>query len=125
MTQRLVEIENIHASFTITHLFICDTVVSQGFLIDRAGRKKLMGYGYLSMGLTMCGLTVTLSIKVMHLERGSSPPSAFHTNYQLTMTVYLFTQHLSSWIPYLNIALIFSIICMYGLGPCKFFGLLF
>lgn len=78
-----------------------------------------MGYGYLSMGLTMCGLTVTLSIKVKHLEQG-----AFYTNYQLTMIVYLFIQHLSSWIPYLNIALIFSVICMYGLGPCKFFWLI-
>ncbi|XP_075893472.1 solute carrier family 2, facilitated glucose transporter member 5-like isoform X2 [Nelusetta ayraudi] len=58
------------------------------FLIDRTGRKKLMGYGYLLMGLTMCGLTVTLSIK-----------------------------HLGFWIPYVNIALIFFVICMYGLGP--------
>lgn len=29
-------------------------------------------------------------------------------------------QHLNSWIPYLNIALIFCVICMYGLGPCEF-----
>lgn len=36
----------------------------QAFLIERAGRKKLMGYGYLLMGVTMCGLTVTLSLKV-------------------------------------------------------------
>uniref|UniRef100_A0A3Q4C0Q1 Solute carrier family 2, facilitated glucose transporter member 5 n=1 Tax=Mola mola TaxID=94237 RepID=A0A3Q4C0Q1_MOLML len=58
------------------------------FFIDRTGRKKLMGYGYLCMGITMSVLTVTLSIK-----------------------------HLYSWIPYLNIALIFCVICMYGLGP--------
>ncbi|XP_063330477.1 solute carrier family 2, facilitated glucose transporter member 11-like [Pelmatolapia mariae] len=58
------------------------------FLIDRAGRKKLMGYGYLLMGITMCVLTVMLSIK-----------------------------DLNSWIPYVNIALIFCVICIYGLGP--------
>uniref|UniRef100_A0A3P8UFS9 Solute carrier family 2, facilitated glucose transporter member 5 n=1 Tax=Cynoglossus semilaevis TaxID=244447 RepID=A0A3P8UFS9_CYNSE len=57
------------------------------FLIDRAGRKKLMGYGYLLMGLTMCLLTVMLSIK--------------HLNF----------------IPYVNIGLIFCVICIYGLGP--------
>lgn len=28
-------------------------------------------------------------------------------------------QHLNSWIPYLNIALIFCVICVYGLGPCE------
>ncbi|XP_056885962.1 solute carrier family 2, facilitated glucose transporter member 11 isoform X1 [Takifugu flavidus] len=59
------------------------------FLIERIGRKKLMGYGYLTMGVTMTVLTVTLSLK-----------------------------HLNSWIPYLNIALIFCVICVYGLGPC-------
>ncbi|XP_041639520.1 solute carrier family 2, facilitated glucose transporter member 11-like [Cheilinus undulatus] len=58
------------------------------FLIDRAGRKKLMGYGYLLMGITMSVLTAMLSIK-----------------------------HLNSWIPYVNIALIFCVICIYGLGP--------
>ncbi|XP_021177257.2 solute carrier family 2, facilitated glucose transporter member 11 [Fundulus heteroclitus] len=58
------------------------------FLIDRAGRKKLMGYGYLLMGVTMCLLTVMLSIK-----------------------------DLSPQIPYVNIALIFCVICIYGLGP--------
>ncbi|XP_074527836.1 solute carrier family 2, facilitated glucose transporter member 11-like [Halichoeres trimaculatus] len=58
------------------------------FLIDRTGRKKLMGYGYLLMGITMSVLTAMLSIK-----------------------------HLNSWIPYLNIALIFCVICIYGLGP--------
>ena len=40
------------------------SAVSQSFLIDRAGRKKLMGYGYLLMGVTMSVLTVMLSIKV-------------------------------------------------------------
>lgn len=58
------------------------------FLIDRAGRKKLMGYGYLMMGVTMIILTVMLSIK-----------------------------DLNSWIPYVNIGLIFCIISIYGLGP--------
>ncbi|KAL3978463.1 peroxin-13 [Sarotherodon galilaeus] len=58
------------------------------FLIDRADRKKLMGYGYLLMGITMCVLTLMLSIK-----------------------------DLNSWIPYVNIALIFCVICIYGLGP--------
>ena len=42
--------------------------VSQSFLIDRAGRKKLMGYGYLLMGVTMSLLTVMLSIKVTILQ---------------------------------------------------------
>nr|XP_046239565.1 solute carrier family 2, facilitated glucose transporter member 11-like [Scatophagus argus] len=64
------------------------TVTLCSFFIDRAGRKKLMGYGYLLMGVTMSVLTVTLSIK-----------------------------HLNSWIPYVNIALIFCVICLYGLGP--------
>lgn len=32
----------------------CLFAVHQSFLIDRAGRKKLMGYGYLLMGITMC-----------------------------------------------------------------------
>ncbi|KAM4740157.1 solute carrier family 2, facilitated glucose transporter member 11-like [Anableps anableps] len=58
------------------------------FLIDRAGRKKLMGFGYLLMGVTMCILTVMISIK-----------------------------DLSPQIPYVNIALIFCVICIYGLGP--------
>lgn len=43
--------------------------VSQSFLIDRAGRKKLMGYGYLMMGVTMSVLTVTLSYKASTLQR--------------------------------------------------------
>ncbi|XP_049894379.1 solute carrier family 2, facilitated glucose transporter member 11-like isoform X1 [Epinephelus moara] len=64
------------------------TVSLCSFLIDRAGRKKLMGYGYLLMGVTMIVLTVTLSIK-----------------------------NLTSWIPYVNIGLIFCIICIFGLGP--------
>nr|XP_033482356.1 solute carrier family 2, facilitated glucose transporter member 11-like [Epinephelus lanceolatus] len=64
------------------------TVSLCSFLIDRAGRKKLMGYGYLLMGVTMIVLTVTLSIK-----------------------------NLTSWIPYVNISLIFCIICIFGLGP--------
>lgn len=34
------------------------------------------------------------------------------------ITTRLLTQHLSPWIPYVNITLIFSVICMYGLGPC-------
>ncbi|XP_037535712.1 solute carrier family 2, facilitated glucose transporter member 11-like [Nematolebias whitei] len=58
------------------------------FLIDRAGRKKLMGYGYLLMGVTMCVLTVTLSMKDRNPQ-----------------------------IPYVNIALIFFVICIFGLGP--------
>ncbi|XP_029906572.1 solute carrier family 2, facilitated glucose transporter member 11-like [Myripristis murdjan] len=64
------------------------TVTLCSLLIDRAGRKKLMGYGYLSMGITMIVLTVMLSIK-----------------------------NLNSWIPYINISLIFIVICIYGLGP--------
>nr|XP_061813653.1 solute carrier family 2, facilitated glucose transporter member 11-like [Nerophis lumbriciformis] len=63
-------------------------VVLCSFLIDRAGRKKLMGYGYLLMAVTMSLLTVMLSIK-----------------------------DLNSWIPYVNISLIFGVICIYGLGP--------
>uniref|UniRef100_A0A3Q2YLL5 Solute carrier family 2, facilitated glucose transporter member 5 n=1 Tax=Hippocampus comes TaxID=109280 RepID=A0A3Q2YLL5_HIPCM len=34
------------------------------FLIDRAGRKKLMGYGYLMMAVAMSLLTIMLCIKV-------------------------------------------------------------
>ncbi|KAM7402194.1 hypothetical protein PAMP_017458 [Pampus punctatissimus] len=64
------------------------TITLCSFLIDRAGRKKLMGYGYLLMGVTMSLLTVMLSIK-----------------------------DLNPWIPYVNIALIFCVICIYGLGP--------
>ncbi|XP_061584501.1 solute carrier family 2, facilitated glucose transporter member 11-like [Cololabis saira] len=64
------------------------TVTLCSFLIDRAGRKKLMGYGYLLMGFTMVVLTVTLSVKEM-----------------------------SPMIPYVNIGLIFCVICIYGLGP--------
>lgn len=32
----------------------------------------------------------------------------------------LFLQDLNPWIPYVNIGLIFCVICIYGLGPCKF-----
>ncbi|XP_070696759.1 solute carrier family 2, facilitated glucose transporter member 11-like [Pempheris klunzingeri] len=64
------------------------TVTLCSVLIDRAGRKKLMGYGYLLMGITMSVLTTMLSFKDLN-------PS----------------------IPYVNIALIFSVICIYGLGP--------
>ncbi|XP_053723771.1 solute carrier family 2, facilitated glucose transporter member 11-like [Synchiropus splendidus] len=64
------------------------TITLCSFLIDRAGRKKLMGFGYLLMGVTMCVLTAMLSIKDQY-----------------------------SWIPYMNIALIFCIISIYGLGP--------
>uniref|UniRef100_A0AAQ4QF82 Solute carrier family 2, facilitated glucose transporter member 5 n=1 Tax=Gasterosteus aculeatus aculeatus TaxID=481459 RepID=A0AAQ4QF82_GASAC len=42
------------------------TVTLCSFLIDRAGRKKLMGYGYLLMGVTMCALTVT---KLFHIHK--------------------------------------------------------
>ncbi|XP_061788654.1 solute carrier family 2, facilitated glucose transporter member 11-like [Nerophis lumbriciformis] len=64
------------------------TVMLCSLIIDRAGRKKLMGFGYLLMGATMAVLTAMLSIKDMN-----------------------------SWIPYVNIALIFCVICIYGLGP--------
>ncbi|XP_042081759.1 solute carrier family 2, facilitated glucose transporter member 11-like, partial [Haplochromis burtoni] len=83
------------------------------FLIDRAGRKKLMGYGYLLMGITMCVLTVMLSIKV----------NTFSTFPLLLLYVRGFIpsiqllQDLNSWIPYVNITLIFCVICIYGLGP--------
>ncbi|XP_077385429.1 solute carrier family 2, facilitated glucose transporter member 11-like [Festucalex cinctus] len=63
-------------------------VILCAFLIDRAGRKKMMGYGYLLMALTMSLLTVMLCIK-----------------------------DLNSWITYVNIGLIFCVICIYGLGP--------
>ncbi|XP_059186304.1 solute carrier family 2, facilitated glucose transporter member 11-like [Centropristis striata] len=68
-----------------TELF---TAMICSFLIDQAGRKRLIGYGYLMMGITMCALTVMLSIK-----------------------------DLNSWIPYVNIALIFCVISIYGFGP--------
>ncbi|KAM3877709.1 solute carrier family 2, facilitated glucose transporter member 11-like [Diretmus argenteus] len=64
------------------------TVAICSLMIDRAGRKMLMGYGYLLMGITMSVLTVMLSIKDLY-----------------------------SWIPYVNIGLIFFVICIYGLGP--------
>lgn len=43
--------------------------VFQSFLIDRAGRKKLMGYGYLMMAVAMSLLTIMLCIKVPTLLR--------------------------------------------------------
>uniref|UniRef100_A0A8C2ZLU0 Major facilitator superfamily (MFS) profile domain-containing protein n=1 Tax=Cyclopterus lumpus TaxID=8103 RepID=A0A8C2ZLU0_CYCLU len=50
-------------------------------LFDISVVKKLMGYGYLLMGITK-----------VHID-------------------------LNSWIPYVNFALIFCVICIYGLGP--------
>ena len=44
--------------------YITGCVVGQSLLIDRAGRKMLMGYGYLLMGVIMSILIVMLSIKV-------------------------------------------------------------
>ncbi|KAJ0023909.1 hypothetical protein NQD34_003808, partial [Periophthalmus magnuspinnatus] len=64
------------------------TILLCSFLIDRAGRKKLMGYGYLLMGITMAILSVMLYIK-----------------------------DLNPAIPYINICLIFCVISIYGLGP--------
>ncbi|XP_062402158.1 solute carrier family 2, facilitated glucose transporter member 5-like isoform X1 [Sardina pilchardus] len=64
------------------------TVSACSFLIESAGRKKLLGYGYLLMGVMMSVLTVLLSIKDWY-----------------------------PWLPYFNIALLFSVICIYGLGP--------
>uniref|UniRef100_A0A3B4A6V0 Solute carrier family 2, facilitated glucose transporter member 5 n=1 Tax=Periophthalmus magnuspinnatus TaxID=409849 RepID=A0A3B4A6V0_9GOBI len=64
------------------------TILLCSFLIDRAGRKKLMGYGYLLMGITMAILSVMLYIK-----------------------------DLNPAIPYINICLIFCVISIYGLFP--------
>ncbi|KAG7244636.1 hypothetical protein INR49_029655 [Caranx melampygus] len=64
------------------------TVTLCSFLIDRSGRKRLMGYGYLLMGITMSVLTAMLTIKDMN-----------------------------PIIPYVNIGLIFCVIGIYGLGP--------
>ncbi|XP_068184117.1 solute carrier family 2, facilitated glucose transporter member 11-like [Antennarius striatus] len=64
------------------------TVTLSLLYIDRAGRKNLMGYGYLLMGVTMSVLTGTLSYK-----------------------------HVNSTIPYVNIGLIFTVIFTYGIGP--------
>ncbi|XP_006640470.2 solute carrier family 2, facilitated glucose transporter member 11-like [Lepisosteus oculatus] len=64
------------------------TISLCSFLIDRAGRKKLMGLGYLFMGLILIVLTVMLSVKDKYY-----------------------------WVPYFNITLLFSVICIYGLGP--------
>uniref|UniRef100_A0A3P9CGE4 Major facilitator superfamily (MFS) profile domain-containing protein n=1 Tax=Maylandia zebra TaxID=106582 RepID=A0A3P9CGE4_9CICH len=71
-----------------TELIAITLCVSKSFLIDRAGRKKLMGYGYLLMGITI----------------------GFIPSIQLL-------QDLNSWIPYVNITLIFCVICIYELGP--------
>lgn len=64
------------------------TICLCSLLIDRTGRKKLMGYGYLLMGAIMSMLIITLSSKDLYF-----------------------------WVPYINITLIFSVICVYGLGP--------
>lgn len=37
------------------------------------------------------------------------------------MNVSFLKQDLNSWIPYVNIALIFFVISIYGLGPCESF----
>ncbi|KAL2090971.1 hypothetical protein ACEWY4_013234 [Coilia grayii] len=64
------------------------TVTICAFIIDRAGRKKLLGFGYLFMGIMMSVLIVMLTLKDLY-----------------------------PWMPYLNIALLFTVICVYGLGP--------
>ncbi|XP_068172244.1 solute carrier family 2, facilitated glucose transporter member 11-like [Antennarius striatus] len=64
------------------------SMIIGSFILDFAGRKKMIGACYLVKGIIMSMLTVTLSIK-----------------------------HLASWIPYLSIALIFLFICVFGLGP--------
>lgn len=75
-----------------------------------------MGYGYLFMGVTMSILTVTLSFKVNTLHQKCTFLFA-----ALQMINYVsLIQDLNSWIPYMNIALIFCVICIYGLGPCEF-----
>lgn len=52
-----------------TQILFAIFAASQSLLIDRAGRKKLMGYGYLMMGVTMSMLTITLSYKLSTLQR--------------------------------------------------------
>ncbi|KAJ8285610.1 hypothetical protein GJAV_G00028830 [Gymnothorax javanicus] len=64
------------------------SITLSSLLINRAGPKKLMGFGYLLMGMLMLLLTVTLYFKDYY-----------------------------TWVSGLNISLIFSIICIYGLGP--------
>ncbi|XP_068170839.1 solute carrier family 2, facilitated glucose transporter member 11-like [Antennarius striatus] len=64
------------------------SMIIGSFLLDIAGRKRMVGYCYLLMGIIMALLTVTMSIK-----------------------------HLGSWIPYLSIAVIFLLIFIFGLGP--------
>lgn len=93
----------------------CLFAVHQSFLIDRAGRKKLMGYGYLLMGITMCVLTVMLSIKV---NTFSAFPLLLLYVRGFIPSIQLL-QDLNSWIPYVNITLIFCVICIYELGPCE------
>ncbi|KAI1900619.1 hypothetical protein AGOR_G00051790 [Albula goreensis] len=68
-----------------TELF---SIILCSMVIDRAGRKKLMGIGYFVMAIIMSLLTVMLYLK----------------DYQ-------------PWVPYVNISLIFSVICVYGAGP--------
>lgn len=48
------------------------SAASQSFLIEHTGRKKLMGCGYLLMGVIMSVLTATLSLKVKVLKQQSS-----------------------------------------------------
>uniref|UniRef100_A0A4W5M775 Major facilitator superfamily (MFS) profile domain-containing protein n=1 Tax=Hucho hucho TaxID=62062 RepID=A0A4W5M775_9TELE len=62
-----------------------DLITICSLLIDRAGRKMLMGYGYQLMEVSMPVLI-----------------------------------DLYSWFLYVNITLIFSVICIYGLGPSGF-----
>ncbi|XP_068601975.1 solute carrier family 2, facilitated glucose transporter member 11-like [Brachionichthys hirsutus] len=71
------------------------TVTLSLLYIDRAGRRNLMGYGYLLMAVAMSVLTGTLSYK-----------------------------HINSTIPNVNIGLIFCTIAIYGLGPAAVRGVL-
>ncbi|XP_064153766.1 solute carrier family 2, facilitated glucose transporter member 11-like isoform X1 [Anguilla rostrata] len=64
------------------------SIILCSLLIDRTGRKKLMGFGYLLMGMLMSLLTVTLYFKDYY-----------------------------PWVSGLNISLVFCVICVYGLGP--------
>lgn len=68
----------------------------------------------------MCALTVTLSIKVYALKYTTLlSPGRQHHRYTIVHSS-LLIQHLNSWLPYVNIGLIFCVICIYGLGPCEF-----
>jgi len=73
-----------------------------------------MGIGYLLMGVTMCALTVMLSLKV-NTARHILPA----LSWQINSNNCLSPQDMSPQIPYVNIALIFCVICIYGLGPCE------